>query len=152
MRLRSASAIALVMVLLVTSLGWVGVAGAAPENAGRKFFTTMDGASEAPGPGDPDGSGTALIVLNHGQRTVCFELAVFDIEPATAAHIHVGAVGVPGPVVVPLTPPTDGFSSGCVEGVDRALIKAIIQNPDNYYVNVHNAEFPGGAVRGQLVK
>jgi hypothetical protein len=76
---------------------------------------------------------------------------VSGIAPATAAHIHVGAAGVAGPVVVPLAPPT-GTSSGCVTGVSPELIKAITQNPQNYYVNVHNAEFPAGALRGQLSK
>src|SRR5680860_1328048 len=136
MRLRAASAVALVMVLIVATLGWAGSAGAAPDNGGRKFFTNLDGASEAPGPGDPDGSGTALITLNHGQGTVCFELTVEGIDPATAAHIHEAPAGEPGDVVVGLTPPSAGSSSGCVEDVDRTLIKDIIQNPDNYYVNV----------------
>jgi hypothetical protein len=40
---------------------------------------------------------------------------------------------------------------GCVTA-DKDLIKDIRQNPENYYVNVHNAAFPGGAVRGQLEK
>ena len=47
--------------------------------------------------------------------------------------------------------PSDGFSSGCVD-VGRALAKEILKNPADYYVNVHNAEFPGGALRGQLSK
>jgi CHRD domain len=111
----------------------------------------MTGTEEAPGPGDPDGSGEAVFTLNHGLGQVCFQLTVMDIAPATAAHIHVAPPGVPGPVVVGLTPPTGGFSSGCVTA-DRDLIKDIIQNPDAYYVNVHNADFPAGAVRGQLSK
>ena len=87
--------------------------------------------------------------VNPGQQQVCFELAVDDIEMASAAHIHVGAPDVAGPVVVTLTAPSSGTSSGCVD-VERALALAIVQDPAAYYVNVHNADFPAGAVRGQL--
>ena len=121
-------------------------------DGGRKFTTTMTGAAEVP-PGDPDGSGTATITLNYGQGEVCWEITVSGITlPATASHIHVAPVGVAGPVVIPLTPPdVNGFSSGCTSA-DRALIKNIIQHPEEYYVNVHNADYPTGALRGQLSK
>lgn len=119
------------------------------EDGGRKLEASLTGAAEAPGPGDPDGSGSALITVNHGQAQVCWELSVMGIEPATAAHIHFAPVGVPGGVVVPLSPPTSGSSSGCVN-VDPDLAKAILKNPEAYYVNVHNADFPAGALRGQL--
>jgi len=124
---------------------------AVADDGGRPLATTLTGAAEVPGPGDPDGSGTATIRLNVGQGEVCFELAVSGIAPATASHIHVAPAGVPGPVVVPLAPPTSGTSSGCV-AADPDLIKNIVKNPQDYYVNVHNAEFPGGALRGQLSK
>jgi CHRD domain len=118
-------------------------------DGGRPLTTTLSGAEEAPGPGDPDGTGFAGLTINPGLRQVCFWLEVSGIEPATAAHIHIGAAGVPGPVVVPLTPPTAGRSQGCVE-VTRELAKAIIHDPSAYYVNVHNDDFQAGAVRGQL--
>lgn len=118
---------------------------------GRKLTTTMTGAAEVPGPGDTDGTGTAKIIVNHGQARVCYALAVSNIAPATAAHVHRGAVGVAGPVVVPLGAPTDGDSDGCVD-VDKALAKEILKYPARFYVNVHNADFPLGAVRGQLAK
>lgn len=121
------------------------------QEGGRPFTVQMTGAAERPGPGDPDGSGTARFMLNPGQGRICFELTVSNIAPATAAHIHVADVNNPGPVVVPLSPPADGDSSGCVDAT-RELIKAIIKNPENYYVNVHNADFGPGAVRGQLSK
>ncbi len=116
---------------------------------GRPLTTSLSGSEEIPGPGDPDGSGSARITVNSGQTEVCWWLDVSGIAPATAAHIHVAAAGVAGPVVVPLSAPTGGSSSGCA-GVDKDLAKALIQDPTNYYVNVHNAEYPAGALRGQL--
>jgi len=118
---------------------------------GRKLQTTLTGAAEVPGPGDADGAGTASITVNPGQKQVCFALAVTNIAPATAAHVHIGAVGVAGPVVVGLTAPTSGTSSGCVT-TTRAIALAILKDPPAYYVNVHNADHPAGAVRGQLAK
>jgi hypothetical protein len=108
----------------------------------------MSGAEEVP-PADPDGTGFARITLNVGQATVCWELTVANIQPAFAAHIHKAPAGVNGPVVVGLSPPTSGSSSGCTTA-DPVLIQDIIDNPEQYYVNVHNSDFPGGAVRGQL--
>lgn len=136
------------IVLTVFSLTSIAADG------GRKFTVTLTGAAEVPGPGDPDGSGTAVLRLNPGQGEVCFDITVSNITlPATGAHIHVGTATEFGPVVVGLTPPgTSGSSSGCVSA-DRDLIKAIIQNPENYYVNVHTLPlYAAGAVRGQLSK
>ena len=117
----------------------------------QEFSIELTGAEEAPGPGDPDGSGLANITINLNKRQVCFALMVSDIGPATAAHIHIAPPGEPGPVVVPLNPPpTDGSSTGCANNVDRRLLRNILRNPGAYYVNVHNEEFPAGAVRGQL--
>jgi hypothetical protein len=125
---------------------------------GRPFSTTLTGEAEVtaggvPNQGDLDGEGTAHITLNQGQGEVCFELNVSGITlPAAAAHIHVGASTTTGPVVVGLAAPdADGNASGCVSA-DPELIKAIRQNPENYYVNVHNSDFPAGALRGQLSK
>jgi len=120
------------------------------DHGGAYLSTGMTGAEEAPGPGDPDGSGFAEFTFNVGQREVCFTLTAADIAAATASHIHVAPAGIPGPIVVPLVPPTDGSSSGCVADVDRDLMKDILMNPEAYYVNVHNADFPPGAIRGQL--
>ena len=118
---------------------------------GRPFAAVLTGAAEVPGPGDPDGTGEVFMTLNPGRSEICYQLTVSDIAPATAAHIHVGTSTEAGPVVVGLTPPTGGSSSACAS-VDRDLIKAIMQSPQNYYVNVHNPEFPAGAIRGQLAK
>jgi len=118
---------------------------------GRPLRASLSGADEVPGPGDMDGSGTALITFNQGQGLVCWELSATDILTATAAHIHAGEMGIAGPVVVALSPPEDGSSSGCAS-VDPTLIMEIRQNPEGYYVNVHTSDFPSGALRGQLGK
>jgi hypothetical protein len=131
--------------------------GAPAYGEGRPFATTFTGAAEVPRPGDLDASGTAFITLNQGQGEVCFDLSWAGIDgTVTAAHIHVGPATVAGDVVVPLF--TDAAlsgtdsASGCVSGVSEELIKAIRQNPENYYVNIHSDVFPAGAVRGQLAK
>jgi len=126
------------LLLAVLVAAHVALAGGAPR------VTTLSGAEEVP-PADPDGSGFATIVLDHGQETVCWAISFANITAPFAAHIHVAPAGVNGPIVVPLNP----IISGCT-AVDRDLIKAIIQDPELYYVNVHNADFPGGAIRGQL--
>lgn len=134
-------AILLVLAALLVMTGVVS----ANDFSGVMLVTSMSGAEEAPNPGDPDGSGYAVIRLNYGQSQVCWEISYEGIAPATAAHIHVNPAGVAGPVVVPLNPNVPG----CVTA-SQDLIKAIIQNPEGYYVNVHNPEFPAGAIRGQL--
>ena len=144
------------VLFLAAALGMVAMlAMAAPAlGEGRPFATTLTGAAEVPGPGDPDASGTAFITLNQGQGEVCFDLSWAGINgTVTAAHIHAGAATVAGPVVVPLFARafagTDS-ASACVSGVSAELIKAIRHDPANYYVNIHSSVFPAGAVRGQL--
>ena len=141
--LRATIALALVAALLAVTAASVAATG------GRPLSTTLSGAAEVPGPGDADGTGTASITVNPGLGRICYWLDVSGIEPAVAAHIHIAPAGVAGPVVVPLAAPTSGSSSGCAD-VDRDLALAIIRDPAAYYVNVHNADHPAGALRGQL--
>ena len=135
-------AVAAVAFLLPTS-------AASAQEGGRPITVQMTGAAERPGPGDPDGSGTASFRINPGQGRICYTLTVANIDPATAAHIHRAPPTEAGPVVVPLEAPTDGSSEGCAT-VDRALAQEMIRDPGAFYVNVHNAPFRPGAVRGQL--
>ena len=117
-----------------------------------KFTAVLTGAAEVPGPGDPDGRGEATIIVNSVKGQICWEINVRDIETATAAHIHSGEAGAapPNNVVLGLSAPdTDNDSSGC-ESVAPALADAIRASPQSYYVNVHNAPYPAGALRGQL--
>lgn len=110
------------------------------------------GMAEKPAAGDPDGMGHATLKVDAAKSEVCYTLMVEGIAPATMAHIHKGAADAAGPVAVPLTTPdAAGKSAGCAT-VDAAVVTDILANPGGYYVNVHNADFRGGAVRGQLAK
>jgi hypothetical protein len=111
----------------------------------------LTGAAEVPGPGDTNGSGTAQITLNTDKNEVCYDLTVTKLDDATAAHIHEGAAGKEGPVKVPFDAPKGGSAKGC-KTADAAVIKDIMANPANYYVNVHSTSHPKGAIRGQLSK
>ncbi len=135
--------------LAAAALAAVSVTPATAQEGGRPYNVTLTGAAERPGPGDPDGGGTAELRVNAGQGRVCYTLTVTNIEPATLAHIHRGGVEAAGPIVVNLTAPAQGRSSGCAE-VARALAQELIRTPQAFYVNVHNQPFPAGAVRGQL--
>ena len=143
-------------IALVVALTCVLTLAAVASAQGRPFVTTLSGEAEVtadgvPNQGDLDGEGWALITLNQGRGEVCWAIQVSGITlPASAAHIHVGAATTAGPVVVGLSAPdADGLASGCTSAAPE-LIKAIRQNPDEYYVNVHNADYPAGALRGQL--
>jgi hypothetical protein len=120
------------------------------QDGGRPISVTLTGAAETPA-GDPDGIGAATLRINPGQMQVCYTLKVDKIGAATMAHIHKAAAGASGPPVVTLTAPANGASEGCAT-VTRELAQSLIQTPGDYYVNVHNADFPGGALRGQLAK
>ena len=151
----------LLLVLLLVVVASLIPAGAAAErlpnslHGGDPFTAVLSG----------HGSGLSLVTLNPGQNEVCWEVTVAGLTaPVFAAHIHKGAAGVNGPIVVPFfgfaTPSHATSFSGCTESVDRALIEAIQDNPAGYYVNVHTScagqpatcgpPWPGGAVRGQL--
>ncbi len=115
------------------------------------FSTTMAGSQETQ-PADPDGTGTAAITVDMPNSQVCYNVTVQNITlPATAGHIHRGAVGVSGPPVVPfdVVPDASGNAVSCVK-VDAALLNEIATNPAGFYVNIHTTDFPDGAVRGQL--
>lgn len=149
MKSRSTMLFALVAALMMLA--------AVPAAAGgRPLAADLNGPNEVT-PGDPDGTGTMHLTLNQGQGEICWDLDVADIESPTRAHIHAGEAGVNGPVVVfffdlVIPEPIPVAFGGCVDGVDDDLIKDIRQNPQNYYINVHNDEFPAGAIRGQLSK
>jgi hypothetical protein len=121
-----------------------------PQNQRATLMVSMNGLQEVPGPGDADGNGTVEINVVPTQGQVCWNLYARQIDAATAAHIHRGAEGIAGPVVLTLTTPdAAGHSQGCAT-VDPALAREIGYQGHLFYVNVHNAAHPSGAIRGQL--
>jgi len=127
-------------VVLVLAAG----TGAALAKGGGSLHAALSGKVEVP-KGDPDGAGTAEVKIT-GTR-VCWELKTSRIGAPAAAHIHRGRAGVAGPVVVPLGKTYK--AKGCTSA-PAAVAAAIKRTPGAYYVNVHNARYPAGALRGQL--
>jgi hypothetical protein len=126
------------------------------DHGGTPFRTalTQEVTSTPPWAGDPDGTGLALITINRGQREVCWQISVSDISlPATASHIHRAVAGVRGDIVIGLSAPdASGISVGCKSNINPDLLNDILRTPESFYVNVHNAQYPPGAVRGQFAR
>ena len=138
-------------VLVVCLLGLLclpALALAAVSAATKTLTTTMLGSNEVP-KGAPKGSGKAVITLNAGTRKVCWTFSnVKGISKVNASHIHKAAKGKSGPVVVAFF--TGALKmKGCVKA-SKAVITAIEKKPTAYYVNIHTAKYPAGAIRGQL--
>jgi CHRD domain len=98
-------------------------------------------------------------------KVLCYNLQVkriaeLDLPPGNgrAAHIHRGKAGENGPVVANLAWPQDGQAADCLDARLRpsqfplgdAVVAEILAHPEDFYVNVHNAAHPSGAIRGQL--
>ena len=134
------------------ALAMVAALATVSSAADKKLYATMNGKSETPA-GDPDGTGTAVLTVK--VKTICF-----DIRPKkagitfAAGHIHAGAKGKNGDVVVPLfqkpKKATGGKLTGCSPTVAASVLAKIKAKPAGYYVNIHNATYPAGAIRGQL--
>jgi len=133
----------------VTALAVVALFAGVSQSGGKPFNVTLGGASEVPGPGDPDGTGSFKMTLNPGKSEICYTLTWNGIDGATAAHIHRAPIGEAGPVVVPLEVSNTGSSNDCIT-IDKDLAREIMHNPEMFYVNVHNETYPSGAIRAQL--
>lgn len=113
-----------------------------PPNTGVPLYADLKG---------PLGHGQVTVVVDPPKGTACFIMNVSGLSQVTAAHIHTGGAGETGSPVLPLEAPTEGASGGC-QPVAADLAQALLGNPAGYYVNVHTAAAPGGAIRGQLTK
>ena len=111
------------------------------------LFADLEGADE-PGGGDKNGFGDMAVAVKLTEGKFCYELSVGQIATATAAHVHEGKAGVNGPPVITIAV-TGPKNQVCVDAEGK-LLRKIAEKPGDYYVNVHTADFPTGAIRGQL--
>ncbi|MEO6092610.1 MAG: CHRD domain-containing protein [Novosphingobium sp.] len=125
---------------LAASMALPAAALAAPV----KLTATLAGANEPAG-GDPDGRGSFSAEVDATTGDFCYSLSGTGITKPTAAHVHSGAAGTDGPPVIAIEVAPD-----MCQAVEPAALKPILAAPGNYYVNIHTADFPKGALRGQL--
>lgn len=115
----------------------------------RIYRVGLTGATAEAPAGAPQGTGAAVIAF-HGSSRVCWRFAhLHGFINATVAHIHAGAQGKSGKVVVSLSTGPRLHHEGCVP-VSPVVVKAIEGHPSGYYVNIHSKQYPNGAVRAQL--
>ncbi|MDQ1501568.1 MAG: hypothetical protein QOI86_4908 [Actinomycetota bacterium] len=128
--------------------------GQRTEGATVSLKAALKGSDEVPGPGVVTGVGA--FVIDIAGTKGCYDLKATMGEKPTKAHIHKGAAGVGGPVVVDLMPAFQPGESAftakaCVDLPGDTAAK-LIAEPSAYYVNVHSEGHPDGAIRGQLAK
>jgi hypothetical protein len=136
------------LALTVGVLIAVGSAVAASGATVPTYTVHMTGSQEIP-TGSPKGKGTFRYQLVTKSGLLCYSLKWSGIGTPFAAHVHKGARGTDGPVVIPLSTSAPVAQSGCVK-VKKSLLLAIKKKRNNYYVNVHTKKYQGGAIRGQL--
>jgi hypothetical protein len=105
------------------------------------------GSQEVPA-GPKAAHGIVNLDLTAKTGKVCWTFDIAGVAGPTAAHIHKAAPGKAGPVVVPFG--ATYSKKGCTTA-SKALVTSIEEHPNSYYVNVHNAKYPNGVIRGQLV-
>ena len=136
-------AAAILAVAFVPGLALAGASSMSPVVSAKLL-----GKSESP-KGPATGSGIAVLHLNAAKGSVCWTFSkVKGIGTPQSAHIHKGAAGASGAVVVPLGAAYK--AKGCTKA-SKSTIGAIEEHPNSYYVNVHTKKYPNGAIRGQLV-
>jgi hypothetical protein len=134
---------------LVAALVVGSVAIAADQRTPRHFRANLTERAEVPAPKNvPRGAGgTFSADLNNNVLTWTLHFDHLS-GSATAAHIHTGAKGKAGPVVVPLCGPCKSGQKGTIRLTDKQI--SAISGRNAAYVNVHTVRNPAGEIRGQL--
>ena len=138
------------MVAVVVIAVLAGPASAHRPDTGASREAAFAGEAVVPPPGDPDGAGTAQLILYPGKEKLCYRLNVSNVDGVTAAHLHRGGAGETGPVVRTLIPPNGSHSRECVKRYGKKAVRRIANNLSDYYIDVHTDEHPNGAVGAQF--
>jgi hypothetical protein len=147
------------VLVAVFSLGGISIASG--QDDATDLRAQLSGDQEVP-PADPDGTGKAEVQVNPAEGEVCFEVEFTNTGTPNRGHIHRGVAGANGGIVVeffelvmsPADPRHDQLEADsglkdCVPA-SASILNEIVANPEGFYVNLHNARFPAGAIRGQL--
>jgi CHRD domain len=147
------------VLVAVFSLGGISIASG--QDDVPELRAELSGDQEVP-PADPDGTGRAKVELKPAEEQICFAVSFRNIGTPNRGHIHQGVAGMNGDIVVeffelvatPSDPRHDELEDrsrleGCVPA-SPSILNAIAANPAGFYVNLHDARFPAGAIRGQL--
>jgi len=119
------------------------------------FDVIMTGAQVAPGPGDPDGTASGTISLDDATGAISWSFSYANIDAPTLMHIHGpdAPAGTSAGVFIGLGVATTGGPGTLVGALvhgNLAQVAQILASPETFYVNIHNASFGAGAVRGQV--
>jgi hypothetical protein len=127
-----------------------GQASAVGDGSSSRLSAVLSGAAEVPGPGDPDGRGSATVVLEPGRSQLCYRIEVQGVAKPDGTSLDEGADGERGRVVLGLDAPKGGSVDSCVTA-EPALLERVDRSPAEFHLNVLSEDHPDGAVRGQLV-
>ncbi len=124
---------------------WLGAPGA---EAQILFTASLDSSQEAPAT-KSTGQATAWAVLSADMTTLTYQVTYAHLDTTfTAAHFHIGAPGVAGGVIHPITF-AGNTASGSWTQLPDSIVRLLLRG--DLYVNIHDLTYPGGAIRGQLM-
>jgi len=138
-----------IFALAVVALALPALALAGGQAMSPVVSAKLKGSNETPVKGDLNGTGFVVVTFDANKGTACWKFkGVKGVAAPNAAHIHKGRKGTSGPVTIAFG--ATYKASGCAKA-PKSTIEKIETNPNRYYVNIHNAKYPAGALRGQLV-
>ena len=134
----------------------VAVASSTSVQAQTSFISFLDGLQETPAPVRTPGLGNGTVVLDAARNQITINLTFQDLlSPITIAHIHTGAFGIGGPVLLDIRSlirtTNEGRAGSIVNGtLNVTAVQAQVLLAGNGYFNIHTERFGGGEIRGQI--